>query len=91
MNKTMQSLLHKAEYKILDIRFNSSSHNPVSLKIQIKVEEMPTILKNNKKSKTERYIWSKMDKELYNETMEACLSTESPISDIDVAIEYQIH
>ena len=29
-----------------------------------------------------------MNKELHNETMEACLNTECPISDVDVAIEY---
>ena len=87
INKELQNILIKAEYKILDVPPNCSSHVPLLLTLTL--NSVPTASKETESKKRQpRLLWSKVNKDLYNDTIREYLSTDAPVADPSMAVKY---
>ena len=88
INRNMQRVMESAEYYVLShLPLNTSSHEPIVLKISLNVDFLLQQCKNSK-SKTSKPKWNKCAQMLYEETLHSYLDTDVSPSDKDEAISY---
>ena len=86
INSHLYASILSAKYNTIDLPYNSSSHIPLKLEIQVDIPSKPALYP--KATSRKRLAWSRIDTPLYEETLQQYLSTSAPISDPDLAIRY---
>ena len=86
-NPPLQQKVKSAEYRTLIEPLNLSAHSPLLLKLTVDLDK-EILSQPHNPAKKKRLIWSKADKDLYNDTVAAFLDTSCGVSDPNLAVDY---